>query len=277
MEADSETVELETRLLLEAIYAKYGYDLRGHTLQSMRRRLENLRIKSGAAHLGELQHRLLVDHAFFASVRDALTIQESEMFRDPQFFRAFREHIVPVLRTYPHLKIWHAGCAGGEEVYSVAVLLEEEGLYERAQLYATDLSTGALARTREAVYPESKLALFAHNYELAGGKTRLVDHLTCAYGRIAIKESLRRNVVYFSHDLASDHGPGEMQVVFCRNVLIYFAPALRDRAIGVLSKSVARGGFLCLGASERLAREHLRSGLEIARDFNSTYRMGISP
>jgi chemotaxis protein methyltransferase CheR len=276
MQLDGDTADLETRLVLEAIHAKYGYDLRGHTLASMRRRIENIRITSGAAHLGELQHRLVTDPEFFLSVRDALTVQQSEMFRDPDFYLTFRQHIVPVLRTYPHLKIWHAGCAGGEEVYSLAILLEEEGLYERTQIYATDLSTGALARAREAVYPESKLSLFSENYLSAGGKGHFDDHCSRAYGRIAIKERLRKNVVLFSHDLASDHALGEMQVVFCRNVLIYFTRPLQERALGTLCQSLPRGGFLCLGASERLAPTPSQHGLSLLPPFVSTYRMGRS-
>lgn len=272
----NDTADLETRLILDAIHAKYGYELRGHTLASMRRRIENIRITSGSAHLGELQHRLLADPAFFLSIRDALTVQQSEMFRDPDFYRAFREHIVPVLRTYPHIKIWHAGCAGGEEVYSTAILLDEEELYERTQIYATDLSPGALSRAREAVYPESKLALFSENYQRAGGKRHFQDHCAQAYGRVAIKERLRKNVVLFSHDLATDHALGEMQVVFCRNVLIYFTRPLQDRALSVLCQSLHRGGFLCLGASERLAPEPLSHGVSLVPPFVSTYRMGMS-
>lgn len=267
--------DLETLRILEIIHAQYGFDLRRYTLASMRRRLEAIRIKAGAARLSDLQDRLLVDRAFFASIRDELTVQVSEMFRDPDFYRGFREHIVPALRTYPQIKIWHAGCAGGEEIYSVAILLAEEGLYERAQIYGTDVSAGALGRAREAVYPEARAARFALNHALSGSTANFESHCRRAYGQIAIKEPLRRNVVLFSHDLGTDYALGEMQVVFCRNVLVYFDAILRNRVIAMLTESLSNGGFLCLGASERLEAKHLRTGLRPMANLASTYRMGV--
>jgi len=245
--------DIELRLLLEAIHARYGYDLRGYAQASMLRRFQTILAKSGAKNLGDLQHRLIADRTFFASILDDLTVQVSEMFRDPAFYRSFRENVVPILRTYPQLKIWHAGCAGGEEVYATAIVLTEENLIDRTQLYATDLSEGALERAREGVYSESRATLFAENYAASGPKGLFEDHCTRAYGRIAIKESLRRRVVFFQHNLSTDYALGEMYVIFCRNVLIYFTPNLRDRVVTMFSKSLSRGGFLCLGASERLS------------------------
>lgn len=256
MAPEDEVESIELRLLLEAIHARYGYDLRDYSLTSMQRRFQTILAKSGARNLGDLQHRIIADATFFASIVDDLTVQVSEMFRDPAFYRSFRDQVVPVLRTYPQLKIWHAGCAGGEEVYATAIVLAEENLIDRTQLYATDLSDGALERAREGVYAESRAALFAENYATSGGKGRFEDHCSHAYGRIAINESLRKKVVFFQHDLGTDYALGEMNVVFCRNVLIYFTQKLRDRVVTLFSESLSRGGFLCLGASERLsARE----------------------
>jgi len=248
---DAELVEaLETRLFLEAIYERYGYDLRGYVPDSIRRRVGAALLKSGYAHLGELQHHVLRKPALFATVLDQLTVNVSEMFRDPGFYRVFRERVVPILRTYPQLKFWHAGCASGEEVYATAILLMEESLYDRAQIYATDLSVSALDRAREGVYLETQLTGFAENYRASGGSRRFEDYYSKAYGRIAMREGLKKNVVFFQHNLVSDYALGEMQVIFCRNVLFYFGAALRKRVLEMFAGGLCRGGFLCLGASE---------------------------
>jgi chemotaxis protein methyltransferase CheR len=247
-----ETEAIEIRLVLEAIHAKYGYDLRGYGLDSMTRRIRAALAKSRLGHFGELQHRLLTDPDFFAGVLDDLTVHVSEMFRDPEFYRAFREQVVPILRTYPELKIWHAGCSSGEEVYATAIVLSEEKLYDRAQIYATDVSIASLEHAREGVYPRSKVEGYAQAYADSGGKLRFEDYYSTAYDRIAIRGALRKNVVFFHHDLVSDHALGEMHVVFCRNVLIYFGASLRERVLEMLAGALCRGGFLCLGASESL-------------------------
>ena len=253
MAPDKGIEEIEVRLVLEAINARYGYDFRDYSPESMRRRVQAAMAHSGAENLGILQHRLLAEPEFFASLLDDLTVQVSEMFRDPAFYSAFREQVVPILRTYPQLKIWHAGCATGEEVYATAILLSEENLYDRTQIYATDMSGRAVEQAREGIYPASQAGLFSHNYSLSGGKKHLGDYYSSAYGRIAVHEKLKRNVVFFQHDLVSDYALGEMQVVFCRNVLIYFGETLRQRVLGVFADSLCRGGFLCLGGSERVS------------------------
>jgi len=253
MAPDKNIEEIEVRLVLEAINARYGYDFRDYSPESMRRRVQAAMARSGASNLGVLQHRLLAEPDFFVSILDDLTVQVSEMFRDPSFYRTFREQVVPMLRTYPQLKVWHAGCAGGEEVYATAILLSEENLYERTQIYATDMSARAVEQAREGIYPAAQTDLFSDNYRESGGRHRLADYYSSAYGRIAIHDKLKRNVVFFQHDLVSDYALGEMQVVFCRNVLIYFGESLRARVLGVFADSLCRGGFLCLGGSERVS------------------------
>jgi chemotaxis protein methyltransferase CheR len=252
MASEIDVEELEIRLLLEAIYARYGYRFQDYAEGSMRRRVRAALARSGFRHLGELQHKLLVDPEFFASTLDDLTVRVTEVFRDPSFFRAFRDSVVPVLRTYPLLKIWLAGCASGEEVYTMAILLSEENLYERAQIYATDMSPKALEMAREGVYAETDAASFGQNYLESGGKLRLDEYYSSAYGRIVVKENLRRNIVFFQHDLASDYALGEMHVVFCRNVLIYFGAELRERALCTFRDCLGHGAFLCLGRNEGL-------------------------
>jgi chemotaxis protein methyltransferase CheR len=245
--------EIEVRLVLEAINARYGYDFRDYSVESMRRRVQAALARSGAPNLGVLQHRLLTEPSFFASLLDDLTVQVSEMFRDPSFYRTFRGRVVPMLRTYPQLKIWHAGCATGEEVYATAILLSEENLYDRTQIYATDMSSRAVEQAREGIYPASQAELFSDNYRKSGGTGRLADYYSFAYGRVAVHDRLKRNVVFFQHDLVSDYALGEMQVIFCRNVLIYFGENLRARVLRVFADSLCRGGFLCLGSSERVS------------------------
>lgn len=261
MEPEADSVALEVRLLLEAIHAQYGCDLRGYTPASMRRRVLAALAKSGLAHLGEMQHRILTDADFFAAVLHDLTVQVSELFRDPAFYVAFRTHVLPLLRTYPLLKIWHAGCGTGEEAYATAILLSEAGLYERAQIYATDLSTRAVELAKDGMYPAERLALFEANYASAGGTASFAQYYTAAYDRIAMAESLRRNILFFQHNLVSDHVFGDMHVVFCRNVLIYFGRTLRGHVLDKLRQALVHGGFLCLGSSEQIAQAEVHLGM----------------
>jgi len=255
MTAGDDTDAIEIGLVLDAIHRKYGYDLREYVPDTIERRLRAALVRSGLAHFGEFQHRLLNDAQWFASVLDQLTVQVSEMFRDPPFYCAFRERVLPILRTYPKVKVWHAGCASGEEVYASAIVLSEANLYERAQIYATDLSASALESAKAGVYSEDRAAQYAENYRQAGGTGRFDDYISAGYGRIAMREGLKRNMVFFQHNLAEDYAIGEMNVIFCRNVLLYFESALRRRVIDMFAESLCRGGFLCLGASETLPTE----------------------
>src|SRR6187399_1197805 len=180
-QTSEETESIEMALVLEAIHRRYGYDLREYVPDTMTRRLRSALVRSGALHLGELQHRLLHDSAWFPELLHQLTVQVSDMFRDPQFYSVFRSRVAPVLRTYPQLKLWLAGCSSGEEVYATAILLSEEDLYERSQIYATDLSARALDAAREGVYDERQARRFAENYRLAGGTRRFGDYCSSAY------------------------------------------------------------------------------------------------
>jgi chemotaxis protein methyltransferase CheR len=242
--------EIEARLVLDAIFERYGYDFRDYEPGSINRRLRATLQRHELAHHAELLHRVLTSEEFFIEVLNDLMIQVSEMFRDPPSYRVFRERVVPILRTYPEIRVWHAGCASGEEAYATAILLSESDLYERSQIYATDLSSAAIARAQSGVYGETEARAFARNYLAAGGNRDFSEYCTSAYGRVIMRESLRRNLVFFQHDLASDYALGEMHVVFCRNVLIYFNPPLRQRALGIFAAGLCRGGFLCLGAGD---------------------------
>ena len=248
----NEPDEIEFRLLLEAVYLRYGYDFRRYASRSLRRRLERAMEEHGLVSLAELQHRVLRERALFVSLLDALTVNVTDMFRDPPFYAALRRVVLPFLRTYPALKIWVAGCASGEEADSLAILLFEEGLRDRSRIYATDINPAALARAREGIYPVDRLELYADNYRRAGGTGPFTSYFTVAHGYAAISPSLRQNVHFAEHNLASDEVFGQMHLVFCRNVLIYFERPLQDRVLDLLGRSLVHGGFLCLGARESL-------------------------
>jgi chemotaxis protein methyltransferase CheR len=252
--SEETAASIELRLLLDGIFARYGYDLRGYAKASMQRRVDAALEAMNARHLGELQHRVLHDRECFSTLLEHVTVRVSELFRDPTFFLEFRARVVPVLRTYPFLKIWHAGCAGGQEAYSGAILLTEEGLLERTQIYATDISARALAQAREGAYtlPSPALAKLEKNYRDTGGSNELTRYLTVALDQVALRPALRRKISFFQHDLVTDHVFGEMNVVFCKNVLIYFGRELRERVLQKIAASLCPGGFLCLGSSERL-------------------------
>jgi signal transduction histidine kinase/chemotaxis methyl-accepting protein methylase len=258
--------------LLDTIAQRYGYDLREYQPGSVQRRLTAVLGKVGAATLDELHERLLSDNRLFGQLADHLTVQVSDMFRDPPMLQAVREQIVPQLRHLPVIRIWHAGCANGEEAYSIAVLLEEAGLLDRSVIYATDLSAAAVNRAREGIYAADRLTSFTDNYRRAGGQGDLGRLFTPAYEHVAIDARLRRAMVFFQHDLVADHPLNDMHLVFCRNVLIYFRPALRDRVVAKLFQALLPGGFLGLGSSERLGPRststtfsEVRPGLPIYR------------
>lgn len=246
------TVDIEIQLLLEAIYKKYHYDFRGYSMASIKRRLAQARIHFGCDTISQLQSLVLHDSATLPALLGYMTVQVSELFRDPNYFKTIRESVAPHLQTHPSLKIWIAGCSAGEEVYSFAILLREEGLLERTILYATDINPDALRKAEAGVYDISRLQLFSENYQKAGGKSSLSDYYTANYGNATFDKSLRERIVFSDHSLVTDAVFGEMNFISCRNVLIYFDKNLQDRAIGLFSDSLPYKGFLGLGAKESL-------------------------
>ncbi|WP_129791092.1 protein-glutamate O-methyltransferase CheR [Sphingosinicella sp. CPCC 101087] len=248
--------EIELELLLEAIWRQYHYDFRGYSRASLRRRLARAQSRFGCASLSQLQHRMLREPAVFAELMGFLTIQVSEMFRDPGYFRALREKVVPHLRTYPSLKVWIAGCANGEEFYSLAILFREEGLEERTIFYCTDISPAALEKARAGVYELDRIPQFTANHRHSGGRSSLSDYYTAAYGAAMFDKSLRARAVFAEHSLATDEVFAEVHLVSSRNVLIYFDRDLQDRALGLFGDSLVRGGFLGLGSKETLRFSH---------------------
>jgi chemotaxis protein methyltransferase CheR len=244
--------ELELHLLLEAIYCKFHYDFRQYSPTSLHRRLEDARVKLGCPTLSDLQARLIHDERVFPALLRFLTVQVTDLFRDPRFFLTLREDIVPVLRTYPSLRVWIAGCSTGEEAYSFAILFQEEGLLDNAMFYATDINPDSLRTAEAGVYAADRLAAFADNHRRSGARGELAEHLTTAYGSAVFSRSLRKKIVFSDHSLATDGSFAEMQLISCRNVLIYFDRALQNRALGLFKDSLCRRGFLGLGARETL-------------------------
>jgi chemotaxis protein methyltransferase CheR len=241
-----------TTAVIATLYEAHGVDLRDYAAPTLERRMRLATARLGQPDPEELLERLRHDPALARELVDELTVQVSELFRDPAFHLAFRRKVVPVLRTYPLLRIWNAGCAGGEEAYALALLLHEEGLYDRAQIYATDLSGRAIARAKQGVFAARHVRRFTENYQRAGGTGSFSDYYHSAYDRLVMREDLRRNIVFFQHDLVGDYVFGVMHVLFCRNVLIYFNRALQERVLGKLEAGLSRGAFLCLGKSEML-------------------------
>jgi len=245
-------VDLEIQLFLEALYQRYHYDFRHYARASIKRRLIQARDQLGFASVSAMQDRVLHDPAILPRLLGYLTVQVSEMFRDPSYFRALREKVLPHLRTYPSLKVWIAGCSAGEELYSLAILFREEGLYERTLFYATDINSQALAAAEAGVYALDRIRKFTENHQKSGGKSSLSDYYVAAYGRAVFDKTLRERVVFSDHSLVTDAVFGEMHLISCRNVMIYFDRPLQDRAIGLFRDSLTRKGFLGLGSKENL-------------------------
>ncbi|MEJ5127476.1 CheR family methyltransferase [Comamonas sp. MYb21] len=248
----AEIAEIEQRLLLDGIYYRYHYDFRGYAQGSIKRGLEAALASFGCKTLSQLQDRIMHDPSAFTALLGYLTVQVSDMFRDPGYFAALRREVVPLLRTYPSLKIWVAGCSTGEEVYSLAILLQEEGLLERSLIYATDINSQALRVAEQGIFGIERAESFSANYLKAGGKRSLADYYTAHYGHIVLDKELRKNVVFADHSLATDSVFAEMHLISCRNVLIYFDADLQNRALDLFRQSLCHRGFLGLGMKESL-------------------------
>jgi chemotaxis protein methyltransferase CheR len=247
---DSGTIEL--KLLMEAIYLKYSHDFRDYSGASQKRRVLHAMQQMDCASISELQARVLHDANAFMQLLQYLTIPTSEMFRDPGYYLALREHVVPHLQTYPSLKIWIAGCSTGEEVYSMAILLKEEGLLERSIIYATDINPQSLERARKGVFPLERMRAYTAAYQSAGGRGAFSDYYTAAYDSALFDRGLIDNVSFADHSLATDSVFSETHLVCCRNVLIYFNRKLQDRALGLFRESLCHRGFLGLGSKESI-------------------------
>ena len=250
---DDELERLEIALLVDGVYQHYGCDFRDYAYASLRRRIWNV---VNSEHLGTvtgLLERILHDPACMERFLAQLTVNVTAMFRDPTFYVAFREQVVPLLRAYPFIRIWHAGCSTGEEVYSMAILLEEEGLYDRCRLYATDMNEAVLRRAQTGIFPIDVMQEYTANYLRSGAKEQFSRYYTARYDHAIFKQSLHRNIVFSHHNLVTDGSFNEFHVIICRNVMIYFDEHLQARVHGLFHDSLRRFGILALGRKESLA------------------------
>ncbi|HZO17858.1 MAG TPA: protein-glutamate O-methyltransferase CheR [Gemmatimonadaceae bacterium] len=249
---DAELERIEIRLLLEGIYRHYGFDFRSYAYASLRRRIWKRIAAERLTTISALQDRVLHEPAMMERLLLDLSINVTAMFRDPGFYVAFRRDVIPALRTYPFIRIWHAGCSTGEEAYSMAILLEEEGLYERTRIYATDINEVVIRKARDGIFPLDRMQEYTHNYLAAGGTRSFSEYYTAMYDGALFAPRLMRNIVFSQHNLVTDRSFAECNVILCRNVLIYFDRTLQQRVHKLFYESLPVYGYLGLGSKESL-------------------------
>jgi chemotaxis protein methyltransferase CheR len=249
---DPELEHLELELLLEAIHRRYGFDFREYAPASLKRRVWRRIRGEGLESVSGLQEAVLHDPQVMERLLLDLSINVTSMFRDPSFYRSLRERVVPLLRTWPFARIWNAGCSTGEETYSLAIVLQEEGLYERTRLYATDINEAVLEQARAGVFPLDKMQEYTRQYVRAGGTRPFSDYYVAAYDGARFQRALTEHVVFAQHNLASDRSFNEFHAIVCRNVMIYFDRSLQDRVHELFYESLAMFGVLALGHKESI-------------------------
>jgi len=252
MNEKSKIQDIEVQLLLEAIWLRYGYDYRNYAKAHIKRRILHRLSISGINTISELQAKILYDPLFFENIVHDFSINVTEIFRDPSFYLTVRKEVVPILKTYPFIKIWHAGCSSGQEVYSMAILLKEEEIYSKAQIYATDINKVMIEKAKQGIYPIDLMKDYTANYQKTGGQHSFAEYYTAKYDSVIFNQSLKKQIIFADHNLVTDSVFGEMNMIVCRNVLIYFNRELQNRVIKLFYDSLVPGGFLCLGSKESL-------------------------
>lgn len=245
--------EVEVECLMEALYLSWGYDFRDYSRASLRRRVARYMSDNSFERVADLQHELIRDKKRCHHFVRGVTVNVTDMFRDPIFYQVIREQVIPVLRSHPFIKIWHAGCSTGEEAYSMAILLQEEGLGDRSVIYATDINSQVLDQASKGVYHDKMLPAAKENYLASGAKGKFEDFVSVGYERFLIDPILKQRIVFTQHDLVTDQVFGEMQMVICRNVMIYFRRELQAKVLTLFHDSLDLGGFLGLGIKESLS------------------------
>lgn len=268
--------DIELKMLVEAVYLKYNYDFRDYTGASQKRRILVAMREMECDTVSSLQVKVMHEPDGFAQLLQYLTIPVTEMFRDPEYWIALREHVLPFLRTYPSLKLWVAGCSTGEEVYSLAILLQEEGLLERSLIYATDINPASLEAARRGVFKLEAMRLYTENYQKAGGKRAFSDYYTAAYDGALFDRGLVENVTFADHSLATDSVFSETHFVSCRNVLIYFNRKLQDRVLGLFHESLCYRGFMGLGSKESIEFSSYGDRFDVLARRERIYRKGAA-
>jgi len=267
-----ETEKIEIDLLLDAVFKKYGYDFRNYSRASIERRIRQFIPKSGCQSILEIVEKLLRDEPFFFRMVREFSITVTEMFRDPHVYANLRQNVIPLLDTHPFIKIWHAGCATGEEAYSLAIVLKEEGLYNRATLFVTDFNDEALEYAKHGIYPINRIKDATRNYIAAGGNTSFSKYYHAHSNSIAVDSELRKNMTFANYNLVTDSVFGEMNLILCRNVLIYFDRELQNRVLELFTESLCRGGFLCLGTKESLLFSSVCDQFDVIDDKAKIYK-----
>ena len=242
----------DIEMLLGDVISLYGYDFTEYSKASIRRRIQRLFTIDKFPAFAEFRYRIKNDPDYFSRFVEEITVNVTEMFRDPSFYKALREEVLPVLATHPFIRIWHAGCSTGEEVYSMAILLQEANLLHKSLLYATDINPSVLEKLRSGIFPLSQMKQYSENYILSGGKDEFSKYYTAKYDRAKFDENLSKGMIVSTHNLVSDRSFNEFQLVICRNVLIYFDKELKDKALGLFDESLEKLGFLALGSKENL-------------------------
>ena len=268
--ANIENIEVE--LLLDAILKQYGYDFRNYSAASRKRRIKNFLSNTKYSKISELIVHLLYDTTFLEKFIFNFSVTVTEMFRDPSVYKTIRKIVIPLLKTYPFVKIWHAGCASGEEVYSMAILLKEEGIYDKCQIYATDMNDSILKQAKEGIYSIKSLKEYTYNYQKAGGANSFSEFYYSKYDSIIINNELKKNITFANHNLVTDSLFGEMHFIVCRNVLIYFNNILQDRVLKLFNDSLILDGFLCLGKKESLNFSTISDNYQKIADKEKVYQ-----
>jgi chemotaxis protein methyltransferase CheR len=264
--------QVEIDLLLEGVFRHYGYDFRSYAPASLRRRIWKRIRADGLDSVSALQQRVLHDPAAMDRLLMDLSVNVTAMFRDPSFYAVFRERVVPLLRTYPFIRIWHAGCSTGEEVYSLAILLQEEGLYDRSRIYATDINEVVLQTAKARIYPLDKMREYTQNYQRAGGTNAFSEYYTAAYDGALFAPALAQNVIFAQHNLVTDRSFSEFNVILCRNVMIYFNRTLQEQVHDLFYESLPTYGILALGSKETLRFSRLEDRFEVLSAREKIYR-----
>ena len=274
-ESNADLLNIEIHLLMEAIFMQYGYDFRNYSKAHIRRRVLHRLGTSTLSSVSQLQDQILRSRDFFNEFLDDLSINVTEMFRDPEFYKSLREKIIPKLKTYAYFKIWHAGCSTGEEVYSLSILLKEEGLLDRCQVYATDFNRKVLEIAKEGVYQKSDIEQYEKNYSIAGGNKKLSNYYKSRYGSVIFDKDLSGKIVFADHNLVTDTVFADVNLILCRNVLIYFEKNLQDQVLGLFYDSLVPSGILCLGTKESIKFTRYEKLFEVIDEKQKIYKKKI--
>jgi chemotaxis protein methyltransferase CheR len=274
-EINADLLNIEIKLLLEAIFLRYGYDFRNYSKAHIKRRILHRLNVSHIKTVSELQFKILRDRDIFRELLDDLSINVTEMYRDPEFYKSLRTTVIPKLKTYAYFKIWHAGCSTGEEVYSLAILLKEEGLLERCQIYATDFNNKVLEIAREGIFKKSDIEQYNQNYRLSGGMYSLSDYYQSMYGSVKFQKELTEKIVFADHNLVTDSVFADVNLILCRNVMIYFEKNLQNQVLKLFCESLVPSGILCLGSKETIKYTQYENYFEVLDENQRIYKKKI--